>query len=253
MTEAFALFSGGDDSLASTHFAMTEGPAEEVLHLDTRSGIPANQEYVRETCDEFGWPLLVEKAPLTLYEFAVKWGFPGTAAHSWAYRWFKERCLRNVATRIDPKPRYVTGVRRHESERRMTTVSGPRDEYDQWVFLNPFWDYRDEALADYRQDHGLPRNPVAKVLHRSGECGCGSFAHRDEELLLFEAHFPDYYDWLMAVEGYVQLEIGRGEPYCFWGHGGLPSKELRALMARHDTPQMTLCDSCLVGEPEDYR
>lgn len=246
--ERFALLSGGHDSLAATHYAMAHDLADVVLHLDTTTGVPANQRFVEDVAEEFGWTLRIERAPVTLYEFAVKYGFPGTAAHSWAYRYFKERQLQRVAGNADGKPRYVTGVRRHESERRMRTVTGEWQEADRWTWHAPIYDWRDGNVEDYIQDHGLPSNPVVKKLHRSGECNCGSFAYRDEELVVLKAEFPEFAEWLLTLEGYVQQQIGQDEPYCWWGHGGMPSPELRALMARHDTPQMTLCEACGVDE-----
>lgn len=242
---AYALFSGGHDSLAATHYVMERGDAQAVVHLDTNTGIPANEQFVRDVCDEFGWPLRAEPAPVTLYEFATEHGFPGSAAHSWAYRWLKERQLRRVAKALPSKPRYYTGVRRHESERRMRTVSEEVQPTDRWVWHAPILDWREHEVEDYLEDHGLPSNPVVQTLHRSGECNCGSFANRQEELALLEAHYPDFAEWLLTVEGWVQMEIGTEEPWCWWGHGGLPSPQLRELVHRHDTPQMTLCEDCL--------
>jgi len=249
----WALFSGGHDSLASTHYSMENGDAEAVLHLDTTTGIPQNEAFVRNVCERYDWPLRVERAPITLYEFAVRYGFPGSAAHSWAYRYLKERQLGRVATDTNGKPRYITGVRKHESQRRMRTVKSEIQEADRWIWQAPMFDRRDHEVDAYLSEHDLPTNPVVETIHRSGECNCGAFANRDEELALLEAHYPNFADWLLTVEGYVQLEIGNSEPYCWWGHSSLPSPKLRELIHRHDTPQMTLCEDCLwdAADPDE--
>jgi 3'-phosphoadenosine 5'-phosphosulfate sulfotransferase (PAPS reductase)/FAD synthetase len=44
----FALFSGGKDSICSTHFTMNNG-ADEVVHINTGIGIKETREFVRET------------------------------------------------------------------------------------------------------------------------------------------------------------------------------------------------------------
>lgn len=244
----FALFSGGHDSLVSTHLAMdNRGLADRVLHLDTGTGIPENREFVEDVCDEFGWPLRVETAEKTLGEFAKEWGFPGPGAHSWIYRYFKDHSLNRVAADCDGTPQFYTGVRKDESDRRMTTISdtnGETSSNGQWVWKNPIANWSKQDCRKYIIDHALPRNPVVESIHRSGECYCGAFAHRDEELIDLEAHYPDHYEALMAVEDDVQEEIGSDAGTCFWGHGGLSSSELRALVAGHDDAQMVLCSDC---------
>lgn len=243
----FALFSGGHDSLVSTHLTMERADADAVLHLDTGTGIPENQQYVEDVCERFGWPLRIESANKTLAEFAEEWGFPGAGAHGWAYRYFKDHSLGRVASDVDGKPRYFTGVRRSESDRRMVSIGEATVEENsngQWVWVNPIAKWSKEDCREYIEIHDLPTNPVVENIHRSGECFCGAFAHRDEELIDLEAHYPEHHRWLLSVEDDVQDEIGADSGTCFWGHGGLSSKELRALVAESDDCQMVLCSDC---------
>lgn len=53
----FALFSGGHDSLVSTHYSMENGLANCVAHLDTNTGIDENLEFVKSVCEKYDWPL----------------------------------------------------------------------------------------------------------------------------------------------------------------------------------------------------
>lgn len=242
----YAMFSGGHDSLVSTHYCMENGHTDAVLHLDTNTGIPANQEFVEDVCDEFGWQLRIESAKMTLQEFAKRWGFPASASHGWAYRYFKAHTLQRVAGDLDCKPHFWTGVRRHESKRRMKTVTDKvqEDATGRWVWHAPLMDWTEQDCEAYIDECKLPRNPVVAYIHRSGECYCGAFAHRDEELIDLEANYPDHYEWLIDVEQDVQDEIGTKQGYCFWGHSEMSSKELRALLAEHDDAQMVLCSDC---------
>lgn len=261
-TGEYALFSGGNDSLVATHVAMTdpETDVDRVLYLDTNSGLPENLDYVRETCAEYGWPLVVAKAPITLYEFATgegpgdrgDFGFPGPGDHSWAFRYFKERQLGHIAGEHDDPPRYYTGVRSHESGRRMQTVDGEYDDRrERWVYINPIHDWRDERVTDYRDDHDLPVNPVADRIGGSGDCYCGSFESRTEELVELDAHYPGHAEWLRETEARVQEQLGTDTQYAYWGFGKLSKAELRALLAENDDAQMSLCSSCDI--PEGWR
>jgi len=261
-TEAkrFALFSGGNDSLASTHYSMQKYDIDFVVYLDTNTGLPENREFVERVCEQYDWPLAVLMSPVTLKEFALGTedrqaiGFPSPKIHSWAYEYFKERQLRAITTHVDETPKFYTGVRKHESKRRMKTVEGEVQKAERWVWVAPLHDWRDEQVDDYRREHDLPINPVVENIGRSGDCYCGAYAHRDTELAELEAHYPDHAEWIMELESTIQDELGTDEGYTYWGFGGLSGKELRAKMAQDDANQMSLCSSCDVpimeGEDE---
>lgn len=216
-TGKYAMFSGGYDSLVATWLAMERGAADTVLHIDTGTGIPENQEWVVEVCEEFGWPLRIERSSYSLEEVAKKYGFPGTSAHQWIYAYLKERCLRNVADLHDDLeardgwayPRFYTGVRESESEQRLENFAGEVQEGERWTWYAPIYDMDKPDVDEFIEEHGLPRNPVADKIHRSGECYCGAYANRDEELLILEAEYEHHYEWLMEVEERVQAYRGR--------------------------------------------
>ena len=246
----FALFSGGNDSIASTHYSYEHYDIDYTVYLDTNTGIPENKEYVKEVCQEYGWDLAILSSPVTLKEFALgtdtrqPLGFPGPAVHSWAFQYLKERQLAAIATHTDNEPRYYTGVRSEESERRMRNVQGESQKAERWVWVSPIHDWSDEQTDQYRQEHELPRNPVNEKIGRSGDCYCGAYANRDTELIELEAHYPDHYEWLTDLESEVQDEIGADEPHCYWGFGSMSDKELRGKIAENDDKQMMLCSSC---------
>jgi len=250
----FALFSGGNDSIASTHYAHQHHDIDYTVYLDTNTGIPENREYVKEVCDRLGWDLAVISSPVTLKEFATgtdsrqPLGFPGPAIHSWAFQYFKQRQLRQIARHVDAEPRFYTGVRSDESDRRMRNVEGSEQEGEQWLWISPIHDWSDGRTDEYREQNDLPRNPVNEKIGRSGDCYCGAYANRETELVELEAHFPEHYDWLTELEQEVQEEIGSDEPHCYWGFGSIDEKELRAKMAENDDAQMMLCSSCDVPD-----
>jgi 3'-phosphoadenosine 5'-phosphosulfate sulfotransferase (PAPS reductase)/FAD synthetase len=232
---------------------MENGLTDGVLHLDTGTGLPENLQYVYDVCEQFGWDLKVYSAKKTLYSFAEEYGFPQPASHSWAYRYFKEHTLDRVANDMvcEGKPEFYTGVRKDESDRRMRTISDERQERDRWVWASPIMDWSEEDCEAYIDEHELPKSPVVENIHRSGECYCGAFARRDEELIDLQAHYPEHANWLLDLEAEVQEEIGTDEEYCWWGAGGEPPENVESLMENgdHDS-DMVLCKDCQLPQAE---
>jgi 3'-phosphoadenosine 5'-phosphosulfate sulfotransferase (PAPS reductase)/FAD synthetase len=246
----FALFSGGNDSVVSTHVAYKNYDIDYTVYLDTNTGLTENKEHVKGVCQEYGWDLLIAKSPYTLRDFVLgnenrePLGFPGPSAHSWAFQLFKERQLGYIATQTDNRPRYYAGVRQHESQRRMENVEGDTQEAYRWTWVRPIWNWRDERVDDYRAEHDLPHNPVDKKIGRSGDCYCGAYANRSTELVELEAHYPDHAEWLKEVEKEAQEQFGTDEDTSYWGFANMSEKDLRAVMADNDDNQMMLCSSC---------
>jgi len=250
----FALFSGGNDSVASTHKAYEEHPIDFTVYLDTNTGLPENKEHVKKVCESYGWDLLIAQSPYTLRDFVLgtesrePLGFPGPSAHSWAFQLFKERQLGYITTRVDGRPKFYAGVREHESQRRMENVGGDTEKADRWTWVRPIWNWRDSQVDDYREEHGLPENPVDKKIGRSGDCYCGAYANRETEMVELEAHYPEHAEWIKEVEQDAQEKFGTDEDTSYWGFGDMSEKELRGLMAENDPSQMMLCSSCDVPD-----
>lgn len=201
----WSLFSGGDDSLATA--IVTSGAARfrGCLHIDTGIGIPETQAFVIETCKAQGWPLKIYRAKDYGQDYealAVKYGFPGPAAHFRMYIRLKERALDAFIREHKKywKDRIVlsTGARSTESDRRMGHVQQVRrDGAKVWVNSIDQWTKAD--CHDVIAAAGVPRNPVVELLHMSGECLCGSFAKPDElkEIALW---YPATAERIRAIE-----------------------------------------------------
>lgn len=246
MGDTYTLFSGGHHSLVSTHIAMEQGGGDTVAHIDTGIGIPETRQYVEDVCDRFGWPLEVVSSDFEYEEIVKEFGFPGPGVHIIMYSKLKERALRKIARRHDDKPTFITGVRRSESQRRFANVT-PEQEAQQWVWQANIFDWSQQDVLDYIDTHELPTNRVKELYHHSGECLCGAFGNRTEELALLEAHFPDIADRIKSLEDEVQSDRGADDPRSYWAHGGMSDTDLRALLADHDDRQMMLCMSCEGG------
>jgi 3'-phosphoadenosine 5'-phosphosulfate sulfotransferase (PAPS reductase)/FAD synthetase len=222
---------------------MESGEADSVVHIDTGIGIPETQEFVRETCREHGWPLEVVSSDFDYDEIVEENQFPGPAVHIIMYSKLKERALRIVARWTKDKPIFVTGVRKHESEARFKNVE-PEQEDSSWIWRANIHDFTQSDVDAYIDEHGLNRSPVKQKFHHSGECLCGAFGNRTEELVLLEAHYPETAERIKALESEVQDEHGADDKRSYWAHGGMSSIDLRALLADNDETQMMLCNSC---------
>lgn len=236
--KSYALFSGGNDSLASTHYAMEHG-ADEVLHINTGIGVPETREFVRETCKRMGWPLREEYPPDWTYrDMVLRRGFPGPGGHRFAYSWLKERAIRKVvreakARRFD-RVRLITGVRRTESARRMGYVE-PEFRTGAQVWTAPMFQLAKFQVIEYIEAHGLKRNPVTSVLGMSGECLCGAFA-QPNEIVTIERHFPRVAQQIHELE----IEAKSAGKHCVWGTRPPREKNLN----QYEIPFMPLCSGC---------
>jgi 3'-phosphoadenosine 5'-phosphosulfate sulfotransferase (PAPS reductase)/FAD synthetase len=59
----YVCFSGGYDSLVTTHLCMEHFDFDAVLHIDTGIGVETTRHFVESVCDQYGWPLKVIAAP----------------------------------------------------------------------------------------------------------------------------------------------------------------------------------------------
>jgi len=239
----YALFSGGKDSLTSTHWAMEHG-ANEVLHINTGIGVNEHsglsvEVYVRDTCCQYEWPLRIEKPPdLDYRAMVLKYGFPGPGAHRYPYVWLKERCVaaavRAVKTKRMHRVGLVTGVHQSESARRMGYVC-PVIKVKARIWIAPLFDWNAIQFADYRRHNNLEVSEIVKRIGMSGECFCGAFAKPDE-LSRIEHYFPH-----LARQIYLlQEEAKVAGVHCKWGERPPRKRDNR----QDDIPFMPLCVNC---------
>ncbi len=149
------------------------------------------------------------------------------------YNRLKERCLRQLTreykTRQADKVVLVTGIRRHESRRRMGYVE-PIQPDDSRVSVAPLLHWTHDDNHDYLAAHRLPRNPVVERLCMSGECLCGAFARKGE---LDEIAF-----WYPEVAARIRMIEARAQEAgvpCRWGHA------VRAAKSLPTSPRVGLC------------
>lgn len=228
---AFILYSGGNDSTTLAH--MFRHHAQGAIHANTTIGIEQTRQFVRDTCAGWGLRLIEKKAPESYRSLVLgRWGgFPGPALHYLAYQRLKERQLDAARNEIIDNPRservlFLGGRRRAESARRKDVPLHEADGSVIWASPLAMWTKLD--LNTYRVIHpDVPRNPASDLIHMSGECLCGAFAHPGELDEVGE-WFPEVVAEIRGLEAEARA-AGIPEPFCRWGHGeGKPSEMGRA-------------------------
>jgi len=238
-----ALCSGGTDSVAATHAAMTFGPAEEVVFIDTGTGpddatsaIDATVAWLREWCDDNGWPFRVVETPDDFSEWVADRGYPGPGIHRIAYIKLKDHAIDKLRKEVDGELHCWTGIRRAESDNRMTVAEQDERGDARWFWRKPLVHFSDERLQDYLDRFGLEPASVVDEIGRSADCWCGCFGDRAELLDLAAAGFEAHAEWLEGLdtpEG-CPREQARWAGYNWAKHD----------FADADDRQMTLCSSC---------
>jgi len=247
-SHVFALFSGGHDSLTATSIASKHLNFSGAVHINTGIGIPETRKFVRQTCRQHGWTLKEYRARDLGQDYeklVLERGFPGPAHHYKMYNRLKERALRTLIREHKQKWNdrivLVTGCRSQESTRRMGHVERIQaDGVKVWVA--PIHDWTKLDCNDYIQHEGLTPNHVVQVLHMSGECLCGAFAHKGE-LAEIEMWFPKTAKYIKDLEARVKA-AGHD-----WGWEGSPPKRGGTRDSAGRKKQV-LCTTCIAQAPE---
>ena len=269
---------------ARGHFADTPFRVTHAAHANTSIGIEETRQFVRDTCKS--WDLkLIEKycEPGKTYEDLVLgkvfayprpgsprykpengleqhreqiWsGFPSPPGHKIMYNMLKERAMNKVRSDLVKHPSrervlYITGIRRDESQRRAKRPAVQRKGSAVWV--SPLIEWTALDLNAYRfkylhTDLEVPRNPVAELLHMSGECLCGAFGH-EGELDEIARHFPEVAEKIRALQDKVKAASLRGDflqdrtPSCLWGFDARKPGE-SPLTSESGGPMCAGCDT----------
>jgi len=218
----FAGFSGGTDSLMTTHLLHELRDDVAALHINTGIGMKRTRQYVRETCDAHGWDLEEYRAEDNGYSYdrmvkgeakGVAGGFPGPPMHSIYYRRLKQRQIE--AAHREHKGEYggkivlVTGIRKDESKIRSGYANATVQHESGVVWVNLIYHVPAHEKQTYIDLHGLETNPVSDVYGMSGECLCGAFdtgGGRLCELKHACEHFgePETYERIVSLQEEVQ-------------------------------------------------
>lgn len=238
----YAGYSGGDDSLVSTHWMMNNVPGCRVLHINTGIGIELTRQHVRKTCAQYGWELIEVRAKedcgQDYREMVLKHGFPGPAMHHRMYARLKERCVRKVVreSKVHRRDKVLiaTGIHKEESLIRMGYGDRNINFVGAQMWVNHLYWWPKQRFREYIKEHGLPRSPVSVTLGMSGECLCGAYAHKGEKEMVRVVD-PATAEYLDRLEEEVRA-AGHN-----WGwEDGPPNSEKHG----RDPSTMPMCRGC---------
>jgi len=222
------LFSGGHDSLISTHLSASIlqnlNIPFKVYHGDTSIYIQEARDYVESVCCFFKWDLVIRQPEKgERYEDIVKkHGFPGPSlmAHGIMYRRLKERALRRyISHEIKTRPKskenvlLITGARQQESKVRMGYRDAVKKEASK-IWCAPIFKWSKARCEKYMSENKLPRSIVKDTIGISGECLCGCFADKGEFDRIAQ-YFPEAAD---KIDDLHDLATDNGKPW-FWTQG----------------------------------
>lgn len=237
-------YSGGNDSTTFMH--RLRGDMDHAVHANTGIGIAETRVFVRDTCAEWGMPLIEGSPPpgCTYRELVLKYGFPGPAQHHVMFTRLKERAIRGFRRQFVTNGRkqrvlFLSGMRRFESDRRFeNTQVLHRDGSEVWCSPLAWW--TTEHMAEYRRQFDVPVNEVSVHLHMSGECLCGAYAKpgEKEEIRFF---FPDAAEEIDALEDEV---AAAGHAACVWGQRPPPSQRASYPTEQQELFVNPLCAKC---------
>jgi len=227
------LFSGGNDSTTLCHVMLPR--ITHLAHANTTIGIEQTRQFVRDTAESWSKPLLEFSPPRESDHYrslVLAHGFPGPGHHYKMYQRLKERSLIQVKKELlNGKTRssrvvYLAGRRRTESSRRSSIPASEREGNVIWV--SPMVNWTKLDLNTYRLMAGdVPVNEVTNLIHMSGECLCGSFAHKGE-LAEIAQWFPDVAEQIRELEAELCHRSDIPDERKTWGwatnYTGTPSE-----------------------------
>lgn len=254
-----ACFSGGYDSMTSTHIGLQWAKRRDVklltIAVDTRIAADGWRKFVTSAAAQLGaGDFQIWMNPdIETWENDVKaHGFIyDRSQHKFYFYYLKQRAFRQLvqANKRSYKDRvmFVNGVRRAESDLRANTP-----EYERigaGVYVNPIVYWSNEEVATYRADHDFPINPFYERTGNSGDCLCNWHRHITPDQL--HTYAKDAANVIDPLDAYSREHFG-------YGYGEMPTKGMKAEAAGQlrlfewDTEcTPNLCAGCNKPEPRN--
>lgn len=224
-------FSGGKDSLASTHYTLqsVEGLLDldtYVVHVDTTVMLPIAIDYVKEISDRQGWNLRILKPKTSFWEQAEKKGMPWIKRR-WCCYGLKLQPIFDFLRTLPHQRGSVTGLRKDESPNRQKKLK--RHVTRQTKKGMSFWAYAPllywtkNDVIQYIEENDLPMPPHYRLGFKE-TCMCGAFSSK-REIMILKAHFPELFQKFVELEQKFRIEWA-----CFYDHKPVFAKDLAKQM-----------------------
>ena len=199
-------FSGGKDSLVSTHYVLSELDGFEshdikkyVVFVDTTVMCPGTTEFVQKVADDYGWNLKILKPKIDFWTLVGAKGYPmPSMRRRWCCYYLKLEPIKDFVQGLEPQRAEVTGLRREESfkRRKMPFIYYLR-KGRVWKYA-PIIDWTEKQVLRYMDEHSLPMPPHYK-LGIPETCLCGAYASK-KIMENVRGQFPDFFQKFVKLE-----------------------------------------------------
>ena len=193
-------FSGGKDSLVSTHLVMKEledvDISKYVVYADTGVMLPTTTPFVEKVCKEFGWNLKIVYGNFWNY---IEKGYPMPSMfRRWCCGLCKLEPIHDFVKTLKPQRAEVTGLRKEESIRRRNLVElfYLRKSYV-WKYA-PILEWTEKQVLAYIRKHDLPMPPHYRMGLKE-TCQCGAFSSK-KQMMILKAQFPKLWKKFIQAE-----------------------------------------------------
>lgn len=245
------MFSGGDDSLTLLEVCRKLGvKVDMIIHGVTGTGIKETHDFVLKTVEKEKCQYVEANAGKSFEDYVLRKGFFGVGddAHNFTYHLLKWTHFRKaVSENIRLKKRnrnvlFVNGTRRLESERRQKTMIDPIKKVGGGsnIWVNIINEWPNEEVPKFLEGNSIDRNPVSKLICRSGECNCGSMLQPGDAIEI-GYHFPEWKKWL------DQLSKAVREKGFTWGWGEPLPKGIAMEMKGQQNLFQPMCNGCQIN------
>lgn len=227
-------FSGGKDSLVSTHLMMNSLPDEidkYAVFADTGIMLPVARLFVEDICKDFGWKLKVVDG--NFFNKAKTNGMP-RMKHRWCCYVCKIEPMQSFIKTLAPQRAEVTGLRRDESVRRakLNQIYYKR-KVPSWAYA-PIIAWSEKRVLKYIRENDLPTPPHYRLGLRE-TCMCGVYSNR-KQMEILKANFPELWQKILDLEA------------SFRTHGAAFYFNNKPVRASEINEQQVLESSEVVGE-----
>ena len=230
--KVWAFVSGGKDSTAAAIYLKEIGKLNGIAFFHTGISVPNAIDPVRKLAERLDVILEEYTTPVIYEEFVKKYHFARPGTHRIYVAALKGRCVRQFK-KAHPGEWAASGVRTEESSRRAIQAA----EFGKWEGVSmwaPILTWSDSNVWNYLRDKDFEPSPASRILGYSGECLCGAYGKRRDELPLLRAFYPEVAQRITHLEDEIgeqwgkkgknrdpkQNRIDSGE---LWGCGGLCS------------------------------
>ncbi len=257
------LVSGGDDSISAYKMARKHFRVDDVLHINTGTGIELIQdvrsndtrtyteEFVKKLCINDNQKLIIKrnfKQGETYEDMIMKNGLPSKPNHFIYYSNLKERCINEYLRETKgQKILFISGTRMDESKTRERNIRKngflQKKSNRQYWFV-PLANWNKQEVIDYVMKEVGERCYTSVRFGSSGECMCGATSP-DEETFILLKYFPRTYQRILRYERMVQTKFGIGdENKSYWGNLCKERKEAVKVASGKQLDLSFICSGC---------